>query len=204
MMMDLSKQGNFTWAVTLLVLWIFSGCQGDRYDPVTGDIIFQDSGGLSSREIKIATDSPYSHCGIVAVEKDSAFVIEAVGPVRKISLEEWIRKGGGKYTAKRAINKINAENIIKAAEGFLGLPYDRYYEWDDKKLYCSELVYKAYFRGDSIKLCPLRKFCEYDIEGIKNSVIERYGKIPEGMDIVAPADLAESRLLKTVYSDFSD
>jgi hypothetical protein len=190
--------------LTFLLFWILSGCQGGRYEPLTGDIVFQDSGGLSSREIKIATGSPYSHCGIVTVDNDSAFVIEAVGPVRKIPLAEWIGKGGGKFTAKRAIINVNAENIIKAAEEFLGLPYDRYYEWDDNKLYCSELVYKAYFRGDNVSLCPLRRFEDYRIESIRESIIERYGKVPRDLKLVAPADLAESRMLKTVHSDFSD
>ena len=106
------------------------------------------------------------------------------------------------YTAKRFKSKFNSAKIIKAAEKYMGIPYDKYYEWDDDKLYCSELVYKAFLRGDNIRLCSPRKFEDYNIESIKEAILNRYGEIPNGLEIVAPADIARSKMLKTVYSNF--
>jgi hypothetical protein len=192
---------NKSWLAVLLAFWLITGCD-DSYTPRTGDLVFQDLESYSSRQIKIATNSPYSHCGIVSVENNKAYVIEAIGPVRKIPLEEWIKNGRGRFTAKRPIDDIDEANIIRAAERFMGAPYDSFYEWDDEKLYCSELVYKAYARGGNVELCSLRRFDDYDIDPVRESIIERYGGIPAGLELVAPADLAGSEILKTVYNNF--
>jgi len=160
----------------------------------------QDLESPSSEAIKIASDSPYSHCGIVSVEEGSIYVIEAVGPVRKIPLDDWIENGGGRFTAMRLKEGIPVA-AVPAAERYLGLPYDRLYEWDDNKLYCSELVYKAFEDGCGIELCQLRFFESYNIEPVNRAVIQRYGYVPAGQMVVTPGDLAGSALLRVAFSN---
>jgi len=184
----------------LLVLAIIS-CQSGEYSPKTGDIVFQDLRSPSSEAIKVATDSPYSHCGVVTVEKNGTFVIEAVGPVRKIPIERWIDDGNGKFTAMRLKDGSEFDCAIKETGKYMGLPYDIMYGWGDDEFYCSELVYKAYKRGCGIELCPLRPFETYDIEPVRQAVIGRYGTIPEGRKVVAPGDIARSNLLKVIYTN---
>ncbi len=188
---------------TAIALWLLSlSCGFGGYQALPGDIVFQDLKSPSSEAVKAATDSPYSHCGLVLITDGQPFVLEAAGPVRKIPLAEWIANGGGKFTAVRMRISADFDRVIESAENCLGRPYDPLYEWDDEKLYCSELVYKAYLAGAGIELCRLKRFEEYDIEPVKQAVIDRYGRIPEGLMVVAPGDLAGSILIRTVYSDF--
>ncbi len=166
--------------------------------------MLQDLKSPTSEAIKLATDSPYSHCGLVSVEGDSAFVIEAVGPVRKIPLEQWIANGEGLYSVFRFKEGNNVDEAIRIAEKYLGLPYDHMYLWGDDEFYCSELVYKAYSRGCGISLCDLRQFEEYNLELVKRAIIERFGEVPVGQKVVTPEDLARSESLIIVYSNMPE
>ena len=188
----------------ILFAAILLSCGCHNYRPQTGDIVLQDLKSPSSEAIKLATNSPYSHCGIVSMEDDSAFVIEAVGPVRKIPLEKWIENGEGLYSVLRLKEGRNVDDAIRAAEKYLGLPYDHMYLWGDDEFYCSELVYKAFNRGCGIRLCDLRQFEEYDLEPVKRAIIERFGDVPVGQMVVTPGDLAHSSMLKLVYSNIRE
>lgn len=187
--------------VAILALGISISCGPQTYHAKTGDILFQDLNSPSSGAIKTASDSPYSHCGLVSVENGTAYVIEAVGPVRKISLDEWIADGGGRYTAARLKKSGSFDCAVTSAEGYMGRPYDILYEWDDAKIYCSELVYKAFENGCGIELCALRPFESYNLGPVRQAVMERYGRIPDGLKVVTPGDLARSDLVKVVYSN---
>jgi hypothetical protein len=183
---------------------ILLSCGPGNYQPQTGDIVLQDLKSPSSEAIKAATGSPYSHCGLVSVENESAFVIEAVGPVRKIPLEKWIENGGGRYSVFRLREGSNTDDVISTAEEYLGLPYDRRYLWGDDEFYCSELVFKAYSRGCGIRLCDPRRMRDYDLESVGGSFIERFGGLPGDWPVVAPGDLARSELLIEVFSNMRD
>ena len=54
-----------------------------------GDLIFQTSRSSQSKAIQLATNSQYSHCGIVFKEGNSFYVFEAVQPVKRTPLAEW-------------------------------------------------------------------------------------------------------------------
>ncbi len=197
--MELLKRDLPALFVTILI-----ACKPGGYEPHSGDIVLQDLKSPSSEAIKLATNSPYSHCGLVSVEGDSAFVIEAVGPVRKIPLEQWIANGEGLYSALRLKEGNNIDEAIRIAEKYLGLPYDHIYLWSDDEFYCSELVYKAYSRGCGISLCDLRQFEEYNLELVKRAIIERFGEVPVGQIVVTPGDLARSESLFIVYTSMPE
>lgn len=191
-------------SLAALFIAILLSCGPGNYQPRTGDIVLQDLKSPSSEAIKAGTGSPYSHCGLVSVENDSAFVIEAVGPVRKIPLEKWIENGGGRYTAFRLKKGSNTDAAISMAEEYLGLPYDHRYLWGDDEFYCSELVFKAYSRGCSVRLCDPKRIRDYDLESVGEAVAERFGELPGDWPVVAPGDLARSELLFEVYSNMQD
>ena len=48
------------------LLWLFALCWS--YEPQNGDVIFQTSGSSQSKEIQLATNSKFSHVGIVYVD----------------------------------------------------------------------------------------------------------------------------------------
>ena len=64
------------------------------YDPQDGDIIFQSlPKNAVITAIEGATNSPYSHCGVVVNRNGKWYVNEAIGPVKDTSLYRWIIRG---------------------------------------------------------------------------------------------------------------
>jgi hypothetical protein len=75
-----------------------------------GDLIFQTSESKQCEAVRIATNSKFSHCGIIFFVNGGQFVLEAVQPVKITPLEEWITHGKEhKYVIKRL---KNADKIL--------------------------------------------------------------------------------------------
>ncbi len=180
-------------------------------DLQNGDFIFQTSLSGQSRTIQLATNSQYSHCGIIYKNGDEYFVFEAVQPVKLTPLEKWIARGkGGKYVVKRLKNadEILTPGTLKkmkqVGDGFTGKNYDLTFEWSDSKIYCSELIWKIYKRGAGIEVGKLQKLRDFDLtdEAVKNKMKERYGnRIPAEEIVISPAAIFDSELLMTVKSN---
>lgn len=172
-----------------------------------GDLLFQSTHSRQSRAIEAATHSPFSHVGMLVYVKDKPYVFEAVGPVKLTPLQEWIEQGRDeRFAAKRlksALSEGEIQKLIGAGKKYLGLPYDLYFEWSDKKIYCSELVWKVYRDALALEISPLKNLGDYDLEApvVKDLLRERYGDlIPHSEPVVAPSDLYESKLLKSVIA----
>lgn len=109
-----------------------------------GDIIFYTSKSSQSEAIQLATNSKYSHCGIIFYE-NGYYVYEASNVVKLTPLSQWIKSGkDGKYVVKRLkkhhiiqdkINKFNSTSNY-----FLNKKYDLTFEWSSDKIFCSELI----------------------------------------------------------------
>lgn len=176
-----------------------------------GDIIFQTSvSGLSSA-IQLATRSKYSHCGIIFKDKGTLYVLEAVQPVLATPLDKWIARGEkGKFVVKRLSNAhkiLNAATLDKmkqVGEKLKGKDYDLTFEWDDNRIYCSELVWKIYKRGAGIEVGKLEKLKDFDLTNplVKAKLKEHYGNnIPLNETIISPVAILNSPLLITVKSN---
>ena len=171
-----------------------------------GDIIFQSSPSRQSAAIEEATQSPYSHCGIIFYENNVAYVYEAVQPVGKRRLDEWIESGvNAEFVVKRLDTVQLTENKIKALKNYaikqFGKNYDGKFNWSDKEMYCSELVYKCYWNACQIKLATPRPLREFNIDGpiVRKIMKERYGNdIPYDEPMISPDQLVNSSLLITV------
>jgi hypothetical protein len=75
------------------------------------------------------------------------------------------------------------------ANKFIGKNYDLTFEWDDERIYCSELVYKIYKRGAGIEVGKLQKLSQFDLSNpiVKAKLVERYGtKIPLDEPVISP------------------
>lgn len=176
-----------------------------------GDLIFQTSRSSQSKAIQLATKLKYSHCGIVFKEGDSFYVFEAVQPVKRTPLAQWIARGEkGEYVVKRLKNAeqtLTPEVLQKMKEigkGFYGKNYDLAFEWTDEKIYCSELIWKIYKRSAGIEIGNLEKLGDFDLssEQVKRKIKERYGnKIPMEELVISPASIFESELLTTVKTN---
>jgi hypothetical protein len=171
-----------------------------------GDIIFQSSPSRQSAAIEEATQSPYSHCGIIFYENNVAYVYEAVQPVGKRRLDEWIESGvNAEFVVKRLDTVQLTENKIKALKSYaieqFGKNYDGKFNWSDKEMYCSELVYKCYWNACQIKLATPKPLREFNIDGpiVRKIMKERYGNdIPYDEPMISPDQLVNSSLLITV------
>ena len=173
-----------------------------------GDLIFQTSLSGQSKAIQLATNSKYSHCGIVYSDNGQFFVFEAIQPVKTTPLDKWIARGkDGHYVIKRLKNAsqvLTAKTLQKMKqEGnkFNGKNYDLTFEWSDENIYCSELIWKIYQRATGIEIGKLQKLSEFDLsnEAVKQKMKERYGdKFPTDEIVISPAAIFDSELLTTV------
>jgi permuted papain-like amidase YaeF/Yiix C92 family enzyme len=144
--------------------------------------------------------------GLIVLRKGQPFVLEAIAHVQLTPLTKWAARGEkGRYVVKRLRDdrvlrdpaKLAA--LRKAALSFAGRPYDPYFEWTDDRIYCSELVWKAYERALGVRLGPLASLDSFDLSSrlVQAKMTERYGrKVPLGERVISPAAIFNSPLLE--------
>ena len=172
-----------------------------------GDLIFQSSLSGQSHAIQLATGSMFSHVGMIIEDQCELKVIEAVQPVKITALKTWIGYGdGGHYWVKRLkadtlLTKSAINQLDSITRSYLGKNYDLYFGWSDERIYCSELIWKAYKQALNLEIGKLRKLSTFDLSHpiVKQKLTERYGSnIPMNEDVIAPGDMFESELLELV------
>jgi len=178
----------------------------------TGDLLFQkmDCGDLCEA-IHAVTEgydgNDFSHLGLVVIENDSVFIIEAAGnAVRKVTLEQFSKNttttmliGRVKPKFKKLIPKV-----ISFSKQQIGIPYDDDYLYDNGKYYCSELIYDAFLNAHGepfFELQPMtfkqpntNKFFPAWVDYYQNLKIE----IPEGELGCNPGGISTSKKIKIV------
>ncbi|WP_257232146.1 YiiX/YebB-like N1pC/P60 family cysteine hydrolase [Acinetobacter sp. YH01020] len=83
-----------------------------------------------------------------------------------------------------------------------GSPYDIYFEWDDRAIYCSEIVWKAYQHALGIELSPLQQLKQFDLKQneVQRLMRQRYGQnILLNEQVIAPKAIYDSKLLKEIF-----
>lgn len=195
----------------LLVLVSCNNSKPDVSLIKNGDIIFQTSTSAQSKAIQLATNSKYSHCGIIYKEDGNYFVFEAVQPIKKTPLLKWIARGkDNSYVVKRLKNADEvltekALNQMKSiGKNMNGKNYDLYFEWSNERIYCSELVWKLYKQSTGLEVRKLQQLKEFDLSqpAVQQKMKERYGNtIPLNERVISPAAIFESDLLYTVISN---
>lgn len=135
-------------------------------------------------------------------------VLEAVNPVKVTSLNSWIARGkGGKYKVVRLKQELTGSQksaIHKYAAAQLGKKYDIKFQWSSSKMYCSELVWKAYYAA-GIKLCEPSHFSDYNLSSsvVQYAIKQRYGtSINPNEKVVTPVDVYSTELGKVVYDNY--
>ncbi len=193
--------------LTSLLFVLLLSCQNFAQKFKDGDIIFQSSPSQQSAAIEEATKSPYSHCGIIFYENGVPYVYEAVQPVGKRSLKDWIESGVNEmYVVKRLKDStvIGATEILllkNYAVSQFGKNYDVVFNWSDKEMYCSELVYKSYWNACHIKLATTLPLRDFNIDGpiVRKVMNQRYGnEIPYDEPMISPEQLFNSPQLITI------
>lgn len=114
-----------------------------------------------SRFIARATGNRFSHAGIVAIERGETFVYDCTAPsVQRKPFAVWVHDNIGAFGVKRL--KPEQRRHIPSALAFCQrvfeaqVPFDPAFRLDDERLYCVELVEKA-FRAAGLPLSePVR------------------------------------------------
>lgn len=190
----------------IILLFSFSGFGQSSTNPLPtfqdGDLIFQHSASAQSTAVQQATNSYYSHCGIIFYMEGKPFVFEAIEPVGVRSLEAWIASGKDqKYAVYRLKNQSLTASQLSAMKTYLKAQLDKHYDsgfnWSDKEMYCSELVFKTY-KCIGVELCKPKALRDFNLESpqVRRIMQQRYGNsIPYDEPMVSPGQIAESNLL---------
>ena len=195
-----------------LIVFLLGACTNPSAANLqNGDIIFHVSRSAQSLAIQRASNSKYSHMGLIVYQGKAPFVFEAVKTVRLTPLAQWIARGeGGHYVVKRLrdaetrLTPAALKKLRAAALQYAGRPYDLTFEWSDKRIYCSELVWKAYDQALGIQIGALQKLREFKLDDpiVRAKMQERYGnRIPLQESVISPAAMFESALLRVVFEN---
>lgn len=155
-----------------------------------GDIVFQTSKSSQSKYIKLATQSSWTHCGIIIEKPDCLYVLEAISTVSLTSYGQWVARGKDKRVG---VKRYSDDSIKIKYFKYLGKPYDTAFKFDNGKWYCSELVYDIYKRQFGVELCKPRPVCDYAISSMGKVLTQRC--INKSQLVVAPSDLYDSKQL---------
>ena len=209
-MADYRRPWQCTWLALVMVLvgtsWGGGAERAVFADYRDGDIVLQHIKVPLGEVIKSITESPYSHCGLVVHRDGKPFVLEAIGPVRYIPLQKWLAQGHrGRVIVVRVTDLTpgQAAKAIEVAEGFLGKPYDIQYQPDDARIYCSELVFKAFKRGCGIALGKLDRLG--DLKWRPHEAFIRNitgGELPLARRMITAVALVKSPRTVTLHSTF--
>lgn len=208
--------------------WLANTADADLPPLKTGDMVFQNtnqSANPAQIAIMMASGTEYTHMGLVEIDaKGRAQVIEAVGPVRVIGLDKWIKNGvDEKVTVKRIkdLSKEDAKAAVSRARAYLGRPYDHFFYESRDQIYCSELVYAAFKEGPKIGVGSVERMGDLNIDtpAARTLIKQRWKAHPlckaKGattfeachaliveQTVITPASIARDPQMELVYSNF--
>mgnify|MGYP003651049889 CR=1 FL=1 len=197
--------------ITLFILMSNIKCtKSQDFSFKNGDIIFHTSLSSQSKFIQEATNSKVSHVGIIYRndEEDIVYVFEAVEPVKITPLIEWVERGeNNQYKVYRSTVPLSQDDINKIYDYCFmqkDKHYDSKFQWNDDKIYCSELVWYAY-KSIGVELSQPKTFSDFNISSkeIQQEIIRRYGdKFVKSEPVVSPQCLTESKYLDEIFSNY--
>lgn len=176
-----------------------------------GDIIFHESKSEQATAIKLATNSRYTHVGIILKYGDKFKVLEAIEPVKLTDLHSFILRGTNHHYvikrihhSKKILTPIVIQQMKDYGNSLLGKHYDLYFEWSNDRIYCTELIWKLYEKFTGLKIGDLKTLKEFDLSSkpVQNLMKKRYGnQIPYFEPVISPIDMFHSKELKTVIEN---
>jgi Permuted papain-like amidase enzyme, YaeF/YiiX, C92 family len=198
----------------------------DLPDLQRGDVIFQNSRSAQSLAILLATDSPFTHVGIVDFDADGApVVLEAVRTTRETPLADWVDQGEGGDLAVYRIDGLTGDQalaVTAAASSHFGKGYDPYFYRSEDALYCSELVHIAFRDGMGAALGKVQALGDLNLDNATVGALieERWQSHPACADsqgdsadaclalirdepLVTPQSVAEDGRLSLIYTSFA-
>ncbi len=189
-----------------LLFFVLAGCSSaslKEYEPREGDLLFQSLPHSPLADaIEGVSQSPYSHCGLVAFKDNQWIVIEAIGPVIETPLKEWADRGREKHFAAYRLEASFTDHIpaiLEKARTYLGRPYDIHYSFNDERIYCSELIQKS-IQGVTRRVIGKNQRLG-DLNWKPHAAFIRAieGNVPLDREMITPQSLADAAELSKVF-----
>ena len=134
-----------------------------------GDLIFHKSQSPQSKAIFEATGSEWSHVGILVKNKNTWYVVEARNGIETTGLQNFINRGKNKEFKilrspdyKDSTMRTRLHNTLRT---YRGKKYDIYFEFNNSKIYCSELTYKVMKTVTGKEIGTVNKMKELRLDG---------------------------------------
>lgn len=207
--------------LTSLFLFLVFSLSAWAYDRVAleatireGDIIFQETEGPLTAALVEATETPWTHVGTIFRENGRWVVAEASKKVMKTPLHDFIQHGpGSRFVVKRVGNRsFNAQEMrsLKAEHNeMMNKAYDAKFQWSDAKIYCSELVYKAYDAALGIRIGRMEVMGDLRLEGPAAQALIEKMFTSQGEEfnyqepVVTPISMMQSEILENVFENLA-
>jgi len=195
----------------LFAVAVFIGLHGAAYRaywayvPQEGDVVFQSlPRSRLVNAIEGVSDSPYSHCGIVARHNGAWVVYEAYHNVEITPLKDFLFRGrefGFAVYRLRPEYQSCIPEMIAAAKTYLGRSYDSRYRMDDEAIYCTELVYKAFQSASGgEQLGRLVRLGDLNWQPFSDTIsFYEGGPVPLDRKMSTPRDMAQADQLEPVF-----
>jgi hypothetical protein len=197
-------------AIVMMVGWYYRLDRIALYllsDKQEGDVLLQSLPHSALTDaIETVSRSPWSHCGILVRRDGHWQVAQALMDVHYTPLLEYLIQGRDlRVTSFRARN-LTEEQKARLKLGIarlLGKPYDINYEPDDRKIYCSELVWKVYDRELGIHWGEWEAFGMLNWKPAEVFVrsVER-GKVPLDRMMITPVGLTRTGKVTQVFTSW--
>ena len=188
----------------------------------SGDLVFQTSYTPQSLAVMWSSKSLYDHVGMVVREPDGVYVLEAGPIVEKTPLPQWVKRGKlQRVTVFRdpRLSTRERQQLVEAAETYLGKPYDYYFQFDTDAIYCSELIFQAYHALDK-SVGQVQRVATLDVNNflVEKLIMQRWKDHPlcknkeltyqqchaeiYNQRLITPASIARDARLEVVFDNY--
>ncbi len=133
-----------------------------------GDVIFIQSQTSQAAALREATESVWTHVGLLIQRSGKWVVAEAVGPLKETPLADFIARSKNKSYRVYRYKHFDAATMASALKARLpkyNKPYDIYFEWSQDRIYCSELTYHLMKDVTGFELGRIQKMKEMKLDG---------------------------------------
>lgn len=169
---------------------------------IEGDIIFQQSQTDQAPAVGEATNSEWTHVGIVVKRNKNWYVAEARGPLQITPIYTFIGRSQNNSFRIVRFKYFDPQTMIKELYRSIyryNQPYDIYFEFSDERIYCSELVYKVFKEITGRAVGELQKIRDLRTDGpyVRRLIAERLESIGKELNYDEPIVTPVSQLNDT-------
>lgn len=189
-------------------------CTRQQYIPCEGDLVFVGSGNTDFSDAISEATGDFVHVAIVTYNEGIPCVIEVTSDKGVVYTlwDTFLSRVPQKddvpmIVIKRLKVSSPIPSSILRAKQHIGEPYDWYFAPNNKRMYCSELVYESFLWNDSTHIFSMQpmNFRNNDstLSPFWITLYDSLGvSIPEGLLGTNPTDLSRDTSLTEVYRSF--